>query len=355
MKKHILNLLKLLIIIVICIVIYLLGILIINTVNDYKPEGGIYELGDFQKYDQVTKQDTLSVVTWNIGYAGLGKDADFFYDGGKMSRPAKIEYNGYWDGIQEYIKTFNTVEFILFQEVDTTSSRSYGNNQLKKIAAGLKSHTGLFTKNYDVSFVPMPVFDPMGRVVSGISFFTSKKPSASYWGAFDGNQSWPLGLFMPDRCYSINVFDISLGEKLYIINTHNSAFDDGSLRNSQLELLYKLMDSLYQEGHYVIAGGDWNLNPTTYSNEVFISGDRPFELSGQQVVSGPDSDWQVVFDPGVPTNRDVSTPYTSGQTPTTIVDFFVCSPNIQVLEIKTMYLGFEYTDHHPVYLQFSLN
>ena len=200
----------------------------------------------------------------------------------------------------------------------------------------------------------MPVFDPMGRVVSGISFFTSKKPSASFWGAFYGNRSWPLRLFMPDRCYSINVFDVAPEKKLYIINTHNSAFDDGSLRNSQMELLYKLMDSAYREGHYIVAGGDWNLNPVTYSNEAFISGDRPFELSDQQLVSGPDSDWQVVFDPDFPTNRDVSTSYTSGQTPTTIIDFFVCSPNIQVLEVKTMYMGFVYTDHHPVYLQFKL-
>lgn len=355
MKKHILNLLRLGTIIVIGIIIYLLGILIINTLNDYKPEGGVYRLGGFQKYDQITQQDTLSVITWNIGYAGLGKDADFFYDGGRMTRPGKTEYTAYWDGIQEHIQAFTSVDFLLFQEVDTASSRSYGNNQQKKIAAGLESYSGLFTKNYDVSFVPMPVFDPMGRVVSGISFFTRKKLSGSSWGPFEGNRSWPLGLFMPDRCYSINIFDISPLKKLYIINTHNSAFDDGSLRSKQLELLYKLMDSAYQEGHYVVAGGDWNLNPATYSNEVFISGDSSFQLSGQQEVSGPDSNWQVVFDPGFPSNRDVSTSYTPGQTPTTILDFFVCSPNIQVLDIKTMYMGFEYADHHPVYLQFSLN
>ena len=31
--------------------------------------------------------DTVTVYTWNIGYGGLGKDSDFFMDGGEMVDP----------------------------------------------------------------------------------------------------------------------------------------------------------------------------------------------------------------------------------------------------------------------------
>jgi len=64
--------------------------------------------------------------------------------------------------------------------------------------------------------------------------------------------------------------------------------------------------------------------------------------------------WQWVFDPEVPSNRDVNQPYTKGKTPTTIIDFFVVSPNLEVIDVKTQDLGFEWSDHHPVRMRFRL-
>lgn len=355
MPKHLSNILKLLLIILIGIIIYFAGILIINTVYDYRPEGGVFELEAFKYYDPVEEQDTLSVITWNIGYAGLGKDADFFYDGGKMSKPAEIDYKHYLNGILEKIQLFDSVDFLLFQEVDISSSRSYGKNQQVLISEKLGSHSGLFTKNYGVAYVPMPIFDPMASVESGLSFFSKRSVHESYWQPFEGNHSWPLGLFMPDRCYSVHVIEVTKGKRLYIINTHNSAFDDGSLRNKQLEHLYYLMDTAYQNGHYVVAGGDWNLNPDGYTADSFLSGDVAVRISNHQIVSGPNKSWQVIFDPDYPSNRDVSAFYTPAHTPTSILDFFVCSPNIRLLDIKTIYNNFKYSDHQPVYLRFKLD
>lgn len=355
MPKPLSNILKLLLLIIIGIFVYFAGILVINTANDYRPEGGVFELDAFQNFSPVKKHDTLSMVTWNIGYAGLGKDADFFYDGGKMSKPDEEDYLQYWNGILRQIQLFDSLDFILLQEVDIASSRSYGNNQQALIAESLDSHSGLFTRNYDVMYIPMPVFDPMARVESGISFFTRKRITESYWQPFEGNHSWPLGLFMPDRCYSVSIFEVLAEKQLYVINTHNSAFDDGSLRNSQLEQLYELMNAAYQNGHYVIAGGDWNLNPEVYTNGPFLSGDVAIRISDQQTVSGPNANWQVVFDPDYPSNRDVSELYTPGHTQTSILDFFVCSPNIQLLDIETLYNGFKYSDHQAVYLRFKLD
>jgi exonuclease III len=56
----------------------------------------------------------------------------------------------------------------------------------------------------------------------------------------------------------------------------------------------------------------------------------------------------------VPTNRRVSKPYDRSSSLTTIIDFYLLSPNIEVNHIKTVDLDFRYSDHQPVHLQVEL-
>ena len=355
MKKQIRRLFRILLFISVGVLLYVIGILAINTALDYKPVGGESNTGEFDDLAYVRTGDTLSVITWNIGYAGLGSASDFFYDGGMMSRPHEEDFMHYQENILEQIKAFDTINLILLQEVDINSKRSFGNNQYRLISNALPYHSGFFVKNYDVAYVPLPVFSPLGSVESGMSFFGNRRLVKFSWKAYRGNQSWPMGLFMPDRCYSISVLDVIPSGKLYIFNTHNSAFDDGSLRNTQLEQLYSEMKKAYDAGFYVIAGGDWNLNPSGYENGIFQSGDISFSISDIGEVEGPDHGWKVLYDPAYPTNRNVASPYKRSLSPTTVIDFFVCSPNINVLEIKTLYNGFASSDHHPVFMRFTLD
>ncbi|HRS53838.1 MAG TPA: hypothetical protein P5250_03950 [Bacteroidales bacterium] len=62
-----------------------------------------------------------------------------------------------------------------------------------------------------------------------------------------------------------------------------------------------------------------------------------------------------MYDSMVPTNRDVNTPYYNDYTKTTIIDFFVVSPNIKVLEIKADDKNFTYSDHNPVKMKVKLS
>jgi endonuclease/exonuclease/phosphatase family metal-dependent hydrolase len=271
-----------------------------------------------------------------------------------MVAPAKSDYIHYLDGILESLNTFDKLDFIMLQEVDTASARSYYTNQYREISNILGSFNSIFVKNYDVYYVPLPIFNPMSRVVSGLSFFSAYPYSGASLIVFPDNYSWPKSLFLPDRCFLLISYDLDNGKKLHIINTHNSAFDDGSLRYAQLELLFDHMNTLYENGDYVIAGGDWNINPPAYKNLPFASEDIPFSVAFSSDIFKANSTWSVNFDPDYPTNRDVSTPYDPGLSPTTILDFFVCSPNISILEATTLYDGFQFTDHQPVYLEFEL-
>ena len=42
---------------------------------------------------------------------------------------------------------------------------------------------------------------------------------------------------MLDRCFLVNRYPVSNGNELLMINTHNSAYDDGSLRKQQMDFL----------------------------------------------------------------------------------------------------------------------
>ena len=63
---------------------YVIGALVIGTIQDFKPAAKLNLTVD-QKGGQTTIADSsLSFVTWNVGYGGLGEESDFFFDGGGM-------------------------------------------------------------------------------------------------------------------------------------------------------------------------------------------------------------------------------------------------------------------------------
>jgi len=96
-------------------------------------------------------------------------------------------------------------------------------------------------------------------------------------------------------------------------------------------------------------GGDWNLNPPDFDVTQFKNGDLPsFNSVGSIESELLPATWTWAYDKNTPTNRQVDQPYQKGVTPTTILDYFLLSPNIELLEIKTIDLHFEHSDHNPV-------
>jgi endonuclease/exonuclease/phosphatase family metal-dependent hydrolase len=195
----------------------------------------------------------------------------------------------------------------------------------------------------------------MGKVESGIALFGKGKPATSQRIGFDGNYGWPTRLFMLDRCFILNSYEVKGERELVIINTHNSAFDDGDLRRDQLEALRSVMLEEYGRGNYVIAGGDWNMNPEGFLVYLCKTGDMHFEIEPRIEPGYFPEGWTWAFDQEVPTNRFLIESYLRGRTPTTTIDYFVLSPNIELLEITTEDLFFENSDHNPVSVKVRLD
>lgn len=297
----------------------------------------------------------FTFLTWNIGYAGLGSETDFFYDGGKMVIPEEAACDRYFAGIKNFVKANDTIDFIFLQEIDSYAKRSWYTDEVADLATVLLDHSSVYAKNYDCRFVPMPVQKPMGRVVSGLAAYSRYIPGKAVGQYYDAYFPWPTRLAFLKRCFVLLRFELDNGKDLVIINTHNSAFDStGALRKRELEILDSTMTTEYQRGNYVVAGGDWNSNPRGFNAASVVTGDQVTFID-PPVEPGFLPGWQFVFDPLVPSNRFADIPYKKGVTRTTIIDFFVVSANIEVKHISTIPMGFAFSDHQPVVMQVKLN
>ncbi len=297
---------------------------------------------------------TLSILSWNIGYAGLGDNMDFFYDSGKKVRDTYERTIFNLKSITRFIKknTFST--FYLIQEVDLHSKRSYYLNEKDIILAHSDYHSAL-APNYVVKFVPIPPSSPMGHVNSGILSLSKYQPINSTRFSYPGKFGWPNRLFNLRRCMLVNRYSTSNGREFVLINTHMSAFDDGSLKKQEMQFLKDYVMAEYSKGNYVIVGGDWNQSPPNFPLTTFGENYKVdfFKLTNISPDFMP-LDWKWVFDPKSPTNRYLNETHIPGKTFRSIIDLFLASPNVEVLQSQTYDMNFYNSDHNPIFMSFKL-
>ncbi|NQX92611.1 MAG: endonuclease/exonuclease/phosphatase family protein [Flavobacteriales bacterium] len=330
-------------------ILYVVGNLVYATLSDYSPppQESIFISSTGSK----NIGDTITILTWNIGCTGLGAETDFFYDGGKVvtQTPEIVEKNR--NGIIEYLKSRRDVDIFLLQEVDSTGKRSHGFNHVDLIQEAVGPSDRAFAMNYNVDFVPVPFFDPMGKVKSGIVTLSRTSVESATRYSFDSQMKWPDRLFYLDRCFLETPIKTTSGKELTIFNTHCSAYDTaGTMVENEVELMTRIARERQASGKYVVFGGDWNQCPPNYTP---IGGEKDyfeFILQAEQLDKG----WKWVADPTTPTNRKLDHVY-SENSYTSVIDHFAVSPNIEVLSVKTIDLDFQFSDHQPVELTIVLN
>ena len=216
------------------------------TLTDYEPpEKTILNINK-NSGDEFITSPTLSFLNWNIGFAGMGEKSNFFYDSnqsfffsdGKMVRSPKLFVDANLKGIIDFIR-LNRSDFILLQEVDRSSKRSYYRDQHNLISAELNRYSQHFAYNYQVARVIVPLFNPwnvLGKVASGLSSYSRFNPISSNRYQYPGKYNWPAYLFHLDRCMSVQWYPTTevSGKELVVINTHNSAYDHGHLKPKEM-------------------------------------------------------------------------------------------------------------------------
>jgi len=338
---------------IIALVLAFAVLLLTATLSDYKPDEQTL-LGEDHEAARLKVSNEYNVMIWNIGYCGLDEGMDFFYDGGKLVRPENEQVLKNLDAVKGFISKQDSVDFILLQEVDIQSRRSYYTNQQDSLRNLKPDFASFSATNYKVFFVPLPIKKPMGKVYSGLFSLNRYSPEKAVRYDFPGQYAWPVSLFMLDRCFLVTRFPLENGSELVVINTHNSAYDNGSLKKLEMDYFRAFVLEEYENGNYVVAGGDWNQSPPGFEGEfdhhVFDS-ENFSKINDDFLPSG----WKWVWDPAIPTNRRVGTVYIRGESPTALIDYFLVSPNIKDLNIKCIDLDFQNSDHQPVILKFTIN
>ena len=352
MKKF----LKLLLILVLVIVLGVGGLLGWLTATEFNPasleEATVVHAGDV---DTIKSGETLRVLSWNVGYAGLGKTEDFFMDGGTRSKPdSRDTVLRYLGGISDTIEKAGA-DLVLLQEVDINSSRTYSIDERGFLDGGMSCKS--YALNYSCPFVPVPV-PPIGKVNSGLYTMTDDLQIArAERHSLPCPFSWPLRIANLKRCLLVNYLPIEGSNKqLVLVDLHLEAYDSGEGKIAQTRQLMGFLEDEYLKGNYVIAGGDFNqIFPgglETYPNthpELWTPG----LLEEESLPEG----FRYLFDLSVPSCRLLNQPYDPSDAVNTqyyVIDGFIVSPNVTVESVEGLDLGFENSDHNPVLISVTL-
>lgn len=336
----------------ICLVL-VAALLVVLSVSEYKPVE--VENVDVQPADagkSVRAGDQVEIITLNIGYGGLDRGMDFFMDGGKQNTPKskeKIEEN--IDGIIGFLKN-QTYDALFLQEVDRNSKRSYRVNEAEVIHEALGGNC-MFAQNFRCLFIPYPIPDFIGQVNSGLQTLTDFQVDSAARIPLASSFAWPIRTCQLKRCLLVTRIPVEdNGRELVLVNVHMDAYDDGSGRQAQTQVLAELLQEEYAKGNYVIAGGDFNQVFPGDDFSAYPIWDGDFYEPGRIERDVLPEDWNFAYDLNTPTCRLLNEPFDedSWMTQYYVIDGFIVSPNVEMESVETIDCGFEYTDHNPVKL-----
>ncbi len=301
--------------------------------------------------------DVYSAVSYNIGFGAYSEDFGFFMDGGKNARGRSVgEVSGNVTGALDTAEAMDA-DILFFQEVDVRGQRSRNVDQRAMINERFGGNSIVYAQNYDSPYLFYPLHEPIGSAEAGIMTVTGFDITSAVRRSLPIDEG-VMKIVDLDRCYSVCRVPVEDGGELVIYNVHLSAYTaDESIVRGQLDMLFSDMAGEYAAGNYVVCGGDFNCDLIMNSAEIFgVDGDfswaQPFDMAlmpeGFALVAPFDEDMPV------PSARNADGPYVPGESFVITLDGFIVSENVEVISADVIDTGFEYSDHNPVYMEFSL-
>jgi endonuclease/exonuclease/phosphatase family metal-dependent hydrolase len=334
--------------------VVLIGVL---TVTEFKPQDVEAMEIDGSCSETVSEGDSLTILTWNLGYGALGETADFFMDGGSHVLTATAEEVE--ENLTNCIETVASVnpDVIFFQEVDTDSKRSHEIDEAQLLEEHLSGYRTTFAFNYKSLYVPYPL-PTIGKVNGGIMTFCSYETDSSERIQLPCPFSYPVRLCNLKRCLLVTRVPVEGSDKeLVLVNLHLEAYDNGEGKAAQTEMLNEILQTEVEKGNYVIAGGDFNQTFSGVDISMYPVLDDDLWAAGLIDEEDFDESLQFVMDNSTPTCRSLDQPYAGSDKDNFqyyMIDGFIVSSNLNVESVETMDLGFESTDHNPVVMTVTL-
>ncbi len=306
----------------------------------------------------VKTDEPYTIVTQNCGFGAYTPDFTFFMDGGKQSwANSKESVISCIGKAAEEALSFDP-DFVLFQEIDTGSTRSYQVDERAQMISDFPGYASAFAVNYHSAFLMYPLTQPHGASNSGILTFSKAQISGAVRRSLEISTGFSKFLDL-DRCYSVSRIPVENGKELLLYNVHLSAYGGSDdIRKSQMTQLFEDMKSEYEQGNYCVCGGDFNHDFTGDSTQVLNQGSNkefgwampfPADLLPSSISRCTDYEDTDL----VPTCRNCDVPY-GDDCMTFVIDGFLVTDNVQVDTVRNIDTGFVYSDHNPVVMTFSL-
>ena len=305
--------------------------------------------------------ETYRIACWNIGFGAYEDDYSFFMDGGTESWAwSKERLQENLDEIGATLQSLKA-DILLLQEVDFDSTRTYHIDEAEFLRTyhGLDAESdSVFAVNYDSPFLFYPFVRPHGASRSGLLTVSSLTAESALRRSLPVETGFTKLLDL-DRCYSVTRIPVDNGKTLCLYDLHLSAYtSDGKIADEQLAMLLADMQQEYENGNYVVGGGDFNKDLLGNSGELFGVSTEGYTWAQPiktELFAGKNLTLVAPLDENdpQPSCRNADAPYHEGQLLLT-VDGFVVSDNVTVVESGVHAMDFACSDHQPVVMTFTL-
>lgn len=313
------------------------------------------EKADFEEWEAFSEKAVYTVITYNIGFGAYQPEYSFFMDGGKSSwGKDKESVTEAVCGAGEVIRGADP-DFVLVQEVDRDGTRSYHIDELDLLNRTLKGYYYTYAQNYDSPFLFFPPWEPHGANKAGLVSYSRGEIADTMRRSLPISESFSKFVDL-DRCYSISRVPVGEGKMVCLYNMHMSAYGSSDeIRSGQLAMLYEDMSADYEAGNYVICGGDFNHNLRTENDEnapewAYLFPRESLPEGFRMAMDEAENPEDIAHN----TCRNANEPYDENTTYTVTLDGFIVSDNVTVNSYKHMDCGYQYSDHDPVVMEFSL-
>ena len=111
------------------------------------------------------------------------------------------------DGVIKTMKKQNP-DFMLFQEIDTHSTRSHYVNQVNLVEHAFKNYDHVFAHNFHSAYLVWPLYDPHGSVQSGLLSMSKYHMQSAIRRKFPVSSAFISKFTDLDRCFTVMHYPI---------------------------------------------------------------------------------------------------------------------------------------------------
>lgn len=220
-----------------------------------------------------TSPTTLTVMTWNIKYAG-GEFTFFWEKDGTKYNMSAGEVNYALDGIIEYINSINP-DILLIQEIDIEATRSAYIDMCQRLIEGTEMNYGAYASIWHSDFVPQAGLQRMDMGNMTLSRYPITEATRINLPSPTDHDAVTEYFYMQRNLLRTKIDIPDFTTDFYVLNIHTEPFStesknpkEGHTKWKHINVLYEEMTKLQNEGAVVLAGGDLNAIPN-YSAATF--------------------------------------------------------------------------------------